>query len=136
MNMYQLYCIFFHSSTFVSSITVKYLTMTAELVGISLEITIIFFIISLAVVIFSADKFIDFSSILAGRLGVSEFIIGLTLIAFGTSIPEIFVGVQSIQNQAENLAVSAYETGSIKLEIYIIKLDKRIFLKNSLNWTL
>ena len=58
-------------------------------------------------VIFSADKFIDFSSILAGRLGVSEFIIGLTLIAFGTSIPEIFVGVQSIQNQAENLAVSA-----------------------------
>ena len=107
MNMYQLYCIFFHSSTFVSSITVKYFTMTAELVGISLEVTIIFFIISLAVVIFSADKFIDFSSILAGRLGVSEFIIGLTLIAFGTSIPEIFVGVQSLQNQAENLAVSA-----------------------------
>ena len=81
--------------------------MRAELVGISLEVTIIFFIISLAVVIFSADKFIDFSSILAGRLGVSEFIIGLTLIAFGTSIPEIFVGVQSLQNQAENLAVSA-----------------------------
>ena len=45
MNMYQLYCIFFHSSTFVSSITVKYFTMTAELVGISLEVTIIFLLL-------------------------------------------------------------------------------------------
>ena len=81
--------------------------MTAELVGISLTVTLVFFIISLAVVVFSADKFIDYSSVLAGRLGVSEFIIGLTLIAFGTSVPEIFVGVQAVQNQAENLAVSA-----------------------------
>ena len=81
--------------------------MAAELVGISLTVTLVFFIISLAVVVFSADKFIDYSSVLAGRLGVSEFIIGLTLIAFGTSIPEIFVGVQAVQNQAENLAVSA-----------------------------
>lgn len=81
--------------------------MAAELVGISLSVTLVFFIISLAVVVFSADKFIDYSSVLAGRLGVSEFIIGLTLIAFGTSIPEIFVGVQAVQNQAENLAVSA-----------------------------
>tara|TARA_B100000614_G_scaffold74776_1_gene66777 strand:- start:142 stop:1128 length:987 start_codon:yes stop_codon:yes gene_type:complete len=81
--------------------------MTAELIGISFSVTLIFFSISIAVVVFSADKFIDYSSILAGRLGVSEFIIGLTLIAFGTSIPEIFVGVQAVQNQAENLAVSA-----------------------------
>ena len=55
-------------------------------------------------VIFSADKFIDYSSVLAERLGVSEFIVGLTLIAFGTSVPEIFVGVQAVQNQAENLS--------------------------------
>lgn len=88
-------------------IAVKCSIMAAELVGISLPVTLLFFIISLAVVVFSADKFIDYSSILASRLGVSEFIIGLTLIAFGTSVPEIFVGVQSVQNQAENLAVSA-----------------------------
>ena len=81
--------------------------MVAELVSNSLSVTFLFFIISLAVVIFSADKFIDYSSVLAGRLGVSEFIIGLTLIAFGTSVPEIFVGVQAVQNQVENLAVSA-----------------------------
>ena len=81
--------------------------MVAELVGNNLSVTFLFFIISLAVVVFSADKFIDYSSVLAGRLGVSEFIIGLTLIAFGTSVPEIFVGVQAVQNQVENLAVSA-----------------------------
>ena len=81
--------------------------MVAELVSNSLSVTFLFFIISLAVVIFSADKFIDYSSVLAGRLGVSEFIIGLTLIALGTSVPEIFVGVQAVQNQVENLAVSA-----------------------------
>ena len=81
--------------------------MVAEVVSNSLSVTFLFFIISLAVVIFSADKFIDYSSVLAGRLGVSEFIIGLTLIAFGTSVPEIFVGVQAVQNQVENLAVSA-----------------------------
>lgn len=81
--------------------------MVAELVGNNLSVTFLFFIISLAVVVFSADKFIDYSSVLAGRLGVSEFIIGLTLIALGTSVPEIFVGVQAVQNQVENLAVSA-----------------------------
>lgn len=81
--------------------------MVAEYVGDNLSVTFLFFIISLAVVVFSADKFIDYSSVLAGRLGVSEFIIGLTLIAFGTSVPEIFVGVQAVQNQVENLAVSA-----------------------------
>ena len=82
--------------------------MVAELVSNSLSVTFLFFIISLAVVIFSADKFIDYSSVLAGRLGVSEFIIGLTLIAFGTSVPEIFVGVQAVQNQVENLALCNY----------------------------
>ena len=50
---------------------------------------------SLALVVFGllllvkgADFFIDGASEIATRIGVSEVIIGLTLVAFGTSLPE------------------------------------------------
>ena len=50
-------------------------------------------IASLAVLIWGADKFVDNSSILAKKLGINELTIGLTVVAFGTSAPEIFVGI-------------------------------------------
>ena len=52
-----------------------------------------------------ANKFVDHASVLAKHLGVSDLVIGLTLIAFGTSAPEIFVGISAIFNESEDIAL-------------------------------
>ena len=62
-------------------------------------------IISLSVLIWGADKFIDNSSLIAKKLGLSELTIGLTIVALGTSAPEIFVGISSVLNGTESIAM-------------------------------
>lgn len=63
--------------------------------------------LSLSVLIWGADKFVDNSSIIAKNLGISELTIGLTVVALGTSAPEIFVGISSIIYETEALAMGA-----------------------------
>ena len=63
--------------------------------------------LSLIILIWGADKFVDNSSIIAKQLGISELTIGLTVVALGTSAPEIFVGISSVLNQSEPLAMGA-----------------------------
>ena len=62
-------------------------------------------LLSLAILIWGADKFVDYSSVLAKKLGINELTIGLTVVALGTSAPEIFVGISSILNQTESIAM-------------------------------
>ncbi len=64
------------------------------------------FIVSLAALIYGAEIIIHQSEKIALRFGISEYIIGATLIAFGTSLPEMAASVSaSLHNKAE-LAVS------------------------------
>ncbi len=58
----------------------------------------------LILLVWGADRFIDASSKIALQLGVSELVIGLTLIAFGTSAPELSVAIASVLNQNANIA--------------------------------
>jgi cation:H+ antiporter len=64
-------------------------------------------LISLSVLIWGADKFIDNSSLIAKKLGLSELTVGLTIVALGTSAPEIFVGISSVLNGTESIAMGA-----------------------------
>ncbi len=66
----------------------------------------IIFVVSLAVLIYGADIIINQSEKVALRFGISEYIIGATLIALGTSLPEMAASISaSIHGKAE-LAVS------------------------------
>ena len=53
----------------------------------------LFFIIGFLFLIKGADFLVDGSSSIARRLNVSDLVIGLTVVAFGTSMPELFVNV-------------------------------------------
>lgn len=55
--------------------------------------------------VWGANQFIDKASLLAKHLGVSDLMVGLTLIAFGTSAPEIFVGISGVLNGNEAIAL-------------------------------
>lgn len=55
--------------------------------------------------IWGADKFVFGASALARNLGVSPLMIGLTIVAFGTSAPEIFSSAISSLNDEPELAI-------------------------------
>lgn len=52
---------------------------------------IILLLVGLALVVFGADYLVEGASSVARRLGLSEFIIGLTIVGMGTSAPEMVV---------------------------------------------
>jgi cation:H+ antiporter len=55
--------------------------------------------------IFGADILVKGASALARRLRVSDLVIGLTIVAFGTSTPELFVNIVSSVQQEPSIAV-------------------------------
>ncbi len=62
-------------------------------------------IFGFAILIKGADFFIDGASALGVRLGIPQIIIGLTVIAFGTSLPELFVNINSSIQQNNDLVI-------------------------------
>ena len=66
----------------------------------------IFLIVGFVLLIKGADYFVDGSSSVAKILKVPTIIIGLTVVAFGTSMPEFSVSVTAAMKGSNDLAVS------------------------------
>jgi len=65
-------------------------------------LTYALFIVGFVILIKGADLLVDGASAIARRFNVSDLVIGLTVVAFGTSMPELFVNVMaSIQGNAD-----------------------------------
>ncbi|MGH1440991.1 MAG: calcium/sodium antiporter [Cellvibrionaceae bacterium] len=62
-------------------------------------------LVGFAGLIWSADRFVDGSATIASNFGVSKLIVGLTVVAFGTSAPEVIVSISSSLSDAGDLAV-------------------------------
>ena len=52
-----------------------------------------FLLLGLALIIFGAEWLVDGASAIARKAGISEFVIGLTIVGFGTSCPELVVSL-------------------------------------------
>ena len=64
--------------------------------------TIILLLVGLGLIVLGADWLVDGASAIARRAGVSEFVIGLTIVGFGTSCPELVVSLTgAIQGNAD-----------------------------------
>jgi len=62
-------------------------------------------ITGLALLIWSADKFVEGAAALARLLGVSTMIIGITIVGFGTSAPEIIVSIVAVMQGTPGIAI-------------------------------
>lgn len=62
-------------------------------------------ILSLIVLFFGADFLVKGSSSLAMRLGISPLVVGLTIVALGTSTPELLVSVRAALGGSPEIAV-------------------------------
>lgn len=68
-------------------------------------LNIIYIIIGVALVIWGADRMTDGAASLARRIHISEMVIGLTIVAAGTSAPELFVSLMSALKGTPDMAV-------------------------------
>lgn len=68
-------------------------------------INVLLIVVGVALVLFGADKLTEGASALARRMNVPEIIIGLTIVAAGTSAPELFVSLVSALNGTPDMAV-------------------------------
>jgi cation:H+ antiporter len=64
--------------------------------SVQLFIYVIFVVIGIAILVWGSNITIDSAVFIAREFGVSEIIIGLTLVAFGTSLPELATAIISI----------------------------------------
>lgn len=68
-------------------------------------VKILLLIVGLALIVFGADWLVDGASAIARKLGVSEFVIGLTIVGFGTSMPELVVSLNGAFHGVSDIAV-------------------------------
>lgn len=66
----------------------------------------ILFLVGFPVLIKGADFLVDGASSIAKRLKVSDLVIGLTIVSFGTSAPELIVNLLASYRGATDLAIS------------------------------
>ena len=71
----------------------------------SLGLSLLFVLIGLAGIIFGSNLVVDSASKIATELGVSERVIALTIIAFGTSLPELVTTIVSSKKGEQDLLV-------------------------------
>lgn len=68
-------------------------------------IDLILLLVGFLVLIFGANKLVDASSSLAAKLEIPNIVIGLTIVAFGTSAPEMVVNVIAALNGKTEMVV-------------------------------
>ena len=72
---------------------------------VSLMKSLIFIALGLAAVIFGGNLVVDNATILAQKLGMSETFIGLTIVAIGTSLPELVTSLVASRKKESGLAL-------------------------------
>jgi len=98
---------------------------------------IILVIISLWIILKSADYFVQGASSVAVKLGMSIFVVGLTIVAIGTSAPELFINVIAASSGATDLSIGniiGSNIAGILLGLGIAALFIPLALKSKTVW--
>ena len=90
----------------------------------------------LALIVFGADWLVDGASGIARRFGLSEFVIGLTIVGMGTSAPEMVVSfIGAFQGNAD-IAIGNVVGSNIMNTLLILGVTALIFpiINTPSNW--
>jgi cation:H+ antiporter len=88
--------------------------------------TIFLLIVGLGLLIVGAEALVRGASRLAAAIGISPLVIGLTVVAFGTSSPEMAVSVMSAYEGQADLAVGNVVGSNIFNVLFILGLSAAI----------
>lgn len=82
-----------------------YSILLLSLVPATLWANVLLIVLGAAVILWGADRLTAGAAALAGRMGISQMVIGLTIVAMGTSMPEFCVSLVSALKGTPDLAV-------------------------------
>lgn len=100
-------------------------------------LNILFLIAGFVILIYGADKLVDGGSALAARLNVPNIVIGLTVVAFGTSTPELVVNIISSLKGESALALGNVLGSNIFNMLSILGVTAAIYpiaIKRTTTW--
>ena len=80
--------------------------MIESLLAYGIWVAIVFIIAGFIALVKGADWLVDGASAIAKRFGISDLVIGLTVVAFGTSMPEFVVNMVSVAQGSTDLAIT------------------------------
>ena len=88
--------------------------------------TILMLLVGLGLVVLGADWLVEGASSIARKAGVSEFVIGLTIVGFGTSCPELVVSLTGALEGNADIAVGNVIGSNIFNVLFILGLTALI----------
>ena len=83
---------------------------------------ILLLLVGLGLIVLGADWLVDGASAIARRAGVSEFVIGLTIVGFGTSCPELVVSMTGALQGNADIAIGNVVGSNIFNTFFILGL--------------
>ena len=89
--------------------------------------TILFLILGLALLLLSGKYLVESSVVIARRFNIPTSIIGLTIVAFGTSAPELLVSIQAAIHGYPDMAVGNVTGSNIANILLVLGLTALIF---------
>ncbi|MHA1859553.1 MAG: calcium/sodium antiporter [Candidatus Asgardarchaeia archaeon] len=95
------------------------------------------FILSLAVLVKSSDVFTEKAELLGLALGIPSFIVGVTIVAMGTSLPELASSIMAVLNNGSEIVIGN-AVGSNIANILLVIGASTLFLKGDtrIKWDL
>lgn len=78
----------------------------SNLLSYGMWVGIVLIIVGFIALVKGADWLVDGASAIAKRFGISDLVIGLTVVAFGTSMPEFVVNMVSVAEGTTDLAIT------------------------------
>jgi cation:H+ antiporter len=89
----------------------------------SLILSIIVFLVSMTVLIKASDWFVNGAETIGLSLGVSPFVIGVTLVAFGTSLPELAASIAAVLVGSSEIVVGNVVGSNVTNILLVIGLS-------------
>ncbi|OAV42664.1 calcium/sodium antiporter [Lewinella sp. 4G2] len=65
------------------------------------------FVVSIAALLWASDRFVEAAERIGLSFGISPFIIGVTIVAFGTSLPELATSIVAVLNGTPEIVIGA-----------------------------
>ncbi len=103
----------------------------------SLILPIVIFFLGLFILVKSSDYLVDGASSIAGKFKISPIVVGLTIVAFGTSAPELVVSITSALSGSTDIALGNVVGSNIFNILFILGVSALIYpisLKKNTVW--